>query len=167
MEQMQICQVCKKKPAAWHITDIVDGHPRDLHLCDDCAREKAEGQVSISDFLNSLVKGSAKQVAKMSRLVCSRCGMSYLDFHTQRRLGCPYDYEAFGESMTELLQKIHGETRHVGKVPCGEPGQAARQAELRRLRQALRRAIDQERYEEAARLRDHITKLEMFRGAPE
>lgn len=160
---MQLCQLCNKKPATWHITDVVGGEPRELHLCDDCAKEKAKGQ-SMASFLDDLVKSSAKQIAQMSKLVCPRCGTSYLDFHTQRRLGCPHDYEAFGEAMMTLLEKVHRETSHVGKVPVGSDGRAARQAELRRLRQALRRAVEQEHYEEAALLRDRIQELEGARG---
>jgi protein arginine kinase activator len=164
------CQVCSKREATWHITDIVNGESRELHLCDDCARmkaEKAKGQSSMlkmTDFLAELVESSAKQIAQISKLVCPHCGMSYLDFHNQQRLGCPNDYEAFGEPMSELLTKIHGETRHLGKVPAGADGRAARQAELRRLRQALRRAVEQEHYEQAALLRDRIQQMEEARG---
>lgn len=163
---MQMCQLCNKKPATWHITDIVNGQTRELHLCEDCAKEKAKGQ-SMAGFLEDLLKSSAKQIARMSRLVCPHCGASYLDFHTQRRLGCPYDYEAFGQPMMALLEKIHGATSHVGKVPMGTDGRAARQAELRRLRQALRRAVEQEHYEEAALLRDRIRQLEEARRGPQ
>jgi protein arginine kinase activator len=93
--------------------------------------------------------------------------MSYVDFQTHRRLGCPNDYEAFGGPRSDLLEKIHGETRHSGKVPVGADGRAARQAELRRLRQALRRAVEQEHYEQAALLRDRIRQMEEARGRTE
>ena len=165
MEQRRMCQICHKREATWHITDIVNGESRELHICDDCAREKAKEPTSLTNFLADLVKSSAKQIAQMSKLVCPRCGASYLDFHTQRRLGCPHDYEAFGDSMTALLERVHGETRHLGKVPAGADGRAARQAELRRLRQALRRAVEQEHYEQAALLRDRIEQMEGTRGA--
>jgi len=164
---MQLCQICNKNTATWHITDIVNGESRELHLCDECAREKAKSGASMTNFLADLVKSSTKQIGKMSKLVCPRCGASYLDFHTQRRLGCPHDYEAFGESMMSLLEKIHGDTRHMGKVPVGADGRAARQAELRRLRQALRRAVENEHYEEAALLRDRIRQTEEARGGVE
>ena len=164
MQQGRLCQICHKKEATWHITDIVNGESRELHICDDCAREKATEPTSLTTFLADLVKSSAKQIAQMSKLVCAHCGASYLDFHTNRRLGCPYDYEAFGESMTALLEKIHGATRHLGKVPAGADGRAVRQAELRRLHQALRRAVEQEHYEQAALLRDRIQQMEGARG---
>ena len=164
MQQSRMCQLCHKKEATWHITDIVNGESRELHICEECAQEKSKAPKSVATFLAELVKSSAKQIGQMAKLLCPRCGSSYLDFHTNRRLGCPYDYQAFGESMKALLEKIHGETRHLGKVPAGADGRAARQAELRRLHQTLRRAVDQEHYEEAALLRDRIQQMEGARG---
>ena len=161
------CQICNKNEATWHITDIVGGERRELHLCDECARAKAKGQVTVTDFLTGLVKNSARQIAEMARLVCPHCQASFMDFHSQRRLGCPHDYEVFGDSMTDLLKKIHGATHHLGKVPRGADSQVARRAELRRLHQALRRAVDQEHYEQAALLRDRIQHMEDRPGDPE
>jgi protein arginine kinase activator len=158
------CQICGKREATWLIVNVVSGEAPELRLCDECATQKAKGQTSMTKFLAALVESSAKQIAQMSKLVCRRCGMSYLDFQTQQRLGCPDDYEAFGGPMNELLEKIHGETRHLGKVPVGADGRPAHQAELRRLRQSLRRAVEQEHYEQAALLRDRIRQMEEARG---
>jgi protein arginine kinase activator len=158
------CQICGKREATWLIIDVVSGGTPELRLCDDCATEKAKGKTSMTKFLAALVESSAKLIAQMSKLVCPRCGMSYRDFQTQQRLGCPNDYEAFRGPMNELLAKTHGETRHLGKVPVGADGRAARQAELRRLRQALRRAVEQEHYEQAVLLRDRIRQMEEARG---
>ena len=33
------CQHCEK-PATFHITDLVDGKPNELHLCEECASER-------------------------------------------------------------------------------------------------------------------------------
>ena len=30
------CQKCDK-PATFHITDLIDGKPNELHLCEECA----------------------------------------------------------------------------------------------------------------------------------
>ena len=55
---------------------------------------------------------------------------------------------------------IHGETQHAGKVPRRVPPDRRRQTELIQLRQALRQAVSDEDYEEAARVRDRIRRLE-------
>lgn len=64
-----------------------------------------------------------------------------------------------------LLEKIHGNTEHMGKIPnsSGEARELSR--ELLELRQDLKRAIDKEDYEEAAKLRDQIQTLQEGRDA--
>jgi len=58
------------------------------------------------------------------------------------------------------LEKIHGETRHCGKAPRRLPQNRQTQAELMQLRKQLLQAVHKEAYEEAARIRDRIKRLE-------
>jgi len=83
-----------------------------------------------------------------------------VDFRNTGRLGCPHDYEEFREELSPLLENIHGETRHCGKVPRRLPQSKQTQSELLQLRKQLLQAVNKEAYEEAARLRDRIRRLE-------
>jgi protein arginine kinase activator len=83
-----------------------------------------------------------------------------MEFKAEGRLGCPKDYEVFHAALTPLLERIHRAVRHVGKIPPHAVHNAALQAELMDLRQQLRRAVETEVYEEAARLRDLIRQKE-------
>jgi protein arginine kinase activator len=83
-----------------------------------------------------------------------------MEFKAEGRLGCPQDYEVFRAALAPLLQRIHRALRHAGKVPAHAVRNAALQTELMELRQQLRRAVDTEAYEEAARLRDLIRHKE-------
>jgi protein arginine kinase activator len=65
-----------------------------------------------------------------------------------------------------LLEKIHGSTQHLGKIPH-KSGEAFEQGrEMLELRQALKLAVDQEDYEQAAKLRDRIRAIEEGGHAP-
>ena len=91
---------------------------------------------------------------------CPACGIKFIEFRNTGRLGCPHDYQAFREELVPLLENIHGETKHCGKVPRrGQHTQEA-QNELVQLRQRLKQAVTREDYEEAAKLRDRIKNLE-------
>jgi protein arginine kinase activator len=83
-----------------------------------------------------------------------------MEFKAGGRLGCPHDYEVFQEALLPLLERIHRSCRHVGKVAPHAQAHAVHQAELRDLRQQLRRAVEAENYEEAGRLRDRIREKE-------
>ena len=97
---------------------------------------------------------------ELARLKCPDCGIQYMEFRHQGRLGCPADYEVFRAGLEPILEKIHRATRHVGKVPRYRVRDAARRRELTDLRRELRDAVKAERYEEAARLRDLIREKE-------
>ena len=63
-----------------------------------------------------------------------------------------------------LLENIHGETRHSGKVPKRAPRNTQQQTTLIQLRNELKRAVAAEDYEAAARLRDKIKGIELEQG---
>jgi protein arginine kinase activator len=88
------------------------------------------------------------------------CGIKFVEFRNTGRLGCPHDYQEFREELTPLLENIHGETAHRGKVPRRQPQNKETQSELMQLRKQLLQAVTREAYEEAARLRDRIRALE-------
>jgi protein arginine kinase activator len=92
--------------------------------------------------------------------VCPDCGIKFVDFRNSHRLGCARDYDIFRAELMPLLENIHGDTKHCGKTPRNYPKTKKAEAELTQLRQRLKRAVDREDYEEAAKLRDQIRTVE-------
>jgi protein arginine kinase activator len=158
------CQSCNK-PATVHLTDIVNGKKREVHLCQGCAEKQQilkQQELNLSAILQTVIGQHIGQPTdELSRLACPSCGVKYMEFKAEGRLGCPHDYAVFRDPLLPLLEKIHRATRHKGKVPPNAARHAARQAELMELRQKLRRAVDAEAYEDAARLRDQIKTKEV------
>jgi protein arginine kinase activator len=97
---------------------------------------------------------------ELARLTCPQCGIKFMEFRAEGRLGCPHDYTAFRAALEALLQKIHRGGKHVGKVPLHFKENQNWQAEVVRLRRQLRTAVETEAYEEAARLRDLLRQKE-------
>ena len=90
-----------------------------------------------------------------------QCGRSFQEFQTKGLLGCPHEYEEFRDLLAPLLERAHeGHTQHVGKVPATAGDAVRKQTDMLRLRRELREALEQERYEAAAKLRDEIRALE-------
>lgn len=157
------CQSCSNS-ASVHLTDIVNGVKKETHLCQDCAEKMQilkHHELNLSAILQTVIGQHIGPVTdELARLTCPSCGIKYMEFKAGGRLGCPHDYQVFRSALEPLLQKIHRSSRHVGKIPPNAVRCAARQAELMDLRQQLRRAIDREAYEDAARLRDQIKQKE-------
>ncbi len=54
---------------------------------------------------------------------CEDCGLTYAQFRENGLLGCPACYRCFGEPLENILQEIHGCTRHGGKKPPKNRGE--------------------------------------------
>jgi protein arginine kinase activator len=157
------CQKCTKQ-ATLHITEVIsDDHYEELHLCEDCAQkyihepQQHGGGSKVGEV--GPVEESDETTA-LNQRECPVCGIKFVEFRNSGRLGCPHDYQEFREELAPLLENIHGETRHVGKTPRRLPQNKQTQSELLQLRKQLQQAVTREAYEEAARLRDRIRKLE-------
>jgi protein arginine kinase activator len=166
------CQKCDK-PATFHITDLVDGKPNELHLCEDCAHkflapavdDASESLPAMAGLLaqHLAVGETAEELARLDECTCPVCGITFLEFRKQGRLGCPHDYVCFANELEPLMLNIHGETRHVGKVPKRCASNAEQQTQLIRLRRQMKEAITAEDYERASSLRDEIRTIESAR----
>ena len=97
---------------------------------------------------------------RVGAVQCPRCGLLYSAFRETGRLGCADCYSAFQFQLRPLLRRIHGDTRHRGKVPAHDGEGASRSRQVQRLYDELQRAVDREEFERAAEVRDEIKRLE-------
>ncbi len=160
-----LCDSCGKNQATVHLTEIIDDKMNELHLCEECARNKSaamEQQFGLSDLLGGLAEFEKPAEDKeVSAIKCPNCGLSYKDFKKIGRLGCGECYAAFKKYLGPLLKRIHGLCLHHGKSPVKitkAPGKATLEIDDLRLR--LQKAIEAEEFEEAAKIRDQIRQLQ-------
>jgi len=170
-----VCDICNKNQATVHLTEIVDDQMTELHLCEECARQKSEQmeqQFGLSDLLAGMAEFTNKPVQDKDVVAvkCKKCGLTFTDFKKIGRLGCSECYNAFRQYLAPLLKRIHGSSVHVGKRPLAEQGVVAPKEDkvndLSSLRQSLQKAIEAEEFEEAARLRDQIRQMEKQQALP-
>ena len=150
------CQRCGN-PATVHVVQTVAKRKREVRLCDGCAKAAhllPPGGTEIN--LPALVGLLMGLPAVGGGLACPECGLTYPEFRADGRLGCPAEYDAFRPALEPLLERIHRATRHRGKGPRA----AGRRARLAELGAALAAAVDAERYEDAAAIRDTLRAAE-------
>ncbi len=160
------CEECGKKPATVHITKIENSKKTDMHLCEQCAKNKNGFSINTSFSINDLLTGLLNsgsvlpiKVDFVQDTACSICGLSYNRFRETGRFGCGNCYKTFGEKLNPLFKKVHGNTNHTGKIPNKAGGRIKIVREIERLKQELALAIKNEEYENAAQLRDKIREL--------
>lgn len=169
------CERCKNNEATIHLTEIIKDVKSEVHLCEGCARDiglnskLSNFSLSVPEMLSFLDVTEVDEFVTGS--VCSSCGITYMDFSRDGKLGCPDCYRYLGDSLKSVIAGYHGGTKHVGK----HPGTVAVQEEemvsraiqtmdtrksIDELKKQLNRAVFEERYEEAAVLRDKINGIE-------
>lgn len=157
------CQFCSS-PATVHLTDFVDSQKKEMHLCQRCAEQHQlvkKQELNLPAIVQNLIgQHLGSQTDELARLTCPACGIKYMEFRAQGRLGCPHDYVVFRDGLAPLLQRIHRSDRHNGKTPHRSFLPPEQQVERLELRRRLQLAIDREAYEEAARLRDLLQAKE-------
>ena len=159
-----LCDLCKQVQASVHLTEIVNDQMTELHLCEGCANQKGsqvESHFGLADLLSGLAGGGkTKEPEEAVGKACPTCGMTYDDFRKVGRLGCAACYVTFKRSLGTLLKRIHGTPLHLGKSPIRLLKPTQSKSEFAELKRKLERAIEEEAFEEAARLRDQMRRIE-------
>ncbi len=88
---------------------------------------------------------------------CPTCGLTYKHLQGSSVVGCSNCYDHFREPLSLLIRRIHGSANHSGKVPTQAVEQIREQ--IRSIREKMKEAVSEERFEEAAILRDQIHAL--------
>jgi protein arginine kinase activator len=174
-----VCQLCSKRPATTHLTEMdASGARKELHLCAQCLQGMGvrleEGPPSIASLLEKpaadldvpvTASPDAKDAADADEKQCPACGLEFSEYVANNLFGCSEDYASFRPQIEVLLKRYQGATRHVGRLPvrAASPGAArpptGRTSKRVALEKALKDAVAQERYEDAASLRDQLQKL--------
>lgn len=160
-----LCDQCRERDAVLNLTQIVENAVTQLHLCEKCAAERGiETTVSMPKHpLGEFLQAAQQQALQLpgDAASCAYCGTSLRDFRASGRLGCAQCYGAFEQSLKDLLRRVHGSAKHVGRrYDVANPQLLERDAALNELRDRLQQAIQSEEFETAATLRDQIRTLE-------
>lgn len=162
------CQHCNHNEATTHIKKNVNGNVTEMHLCSDCARELGVmEEFSPESFFNDTFFGNflSAGVPAMNILSgidhCEYCGSTFNDIVKSGRVGCANCYSKFEDRLQPTITKMHGNAKHIGKnVTYTEEKEAEPEiSELDKLKNDLKLAIKEQRFEDAAVLRDKINEM--------
>ncbi|MGI6279809.1 MAG: UvrB/UvrC motif-containing protein [Acutalibacteraceae bacterium] len=160
-----LCEKCGKNEATMHIRTVINGVMTERNYCGYCAAEEG-----FDDFANTSVAGMLASMfgelmpTKLSSIgtkKCPVCGATFADIAESGKVGCADCYLNFESQLLPYLKRVHGSTKHVGKIPNSAPLTVVpKEDTIESLRMELNRLVAEERYEEAAVIRDKIKKME-------
>jgi protein arginine kinase activator len=100
---------------------------------------------------------------------CNTCGSSFNDIVKGGHIGCSDCYEKFSDKLEPSIRKIHGKTKHIGKFISYDESEDKKEHkkpeakkevnQIDALNEQLKVAIEEQRFEDAAVLRDKIKDL--------
>jgi protein-arginine kinase activator protein McsA len=91
---------------------------------------------------------------------CPACGLDHEAFIAKGRFGCARCYTQFQETYLAMADTFQsGARKHVGKRPRNYTDQSEK-GDLKTLKLRMASAVEREKYEEAALIRDQIKALE-------
>lgn len=134
------------------------------HLSTDDSNSFDIGNADDSNAADTVADESTSQHSQQSPSThCPQCEITFEQFSSNNRFGCAHDYTVFADTLNELFQDLHGAQQHLGRGPQHntiDESPKNRIADRMRLEKILKQSIAEERYEEAAAIRDQIKELE-------
>ena len=119
---------------------------------------------------------SMPMFSELKQSVCDNCKTSFEDIVNTGKLGCPHCYDVFSDRLDPILKRLQGANRHIGRISedinknedtkqikteKSSTGENDKNIEEKNnkildLKEQLKIAIKEERYEDAAKIRDEI-----------
>ena len=174
------CQNCGKNEVTFRYTQVINGVKKEMNLCDNCAKELGLKDMNfsmpisfssfLSDFFNDYEDNLIPSFMETRSLECKSCGTVFDDFVNSGEFGCSDCYDLFEDRISPILKNLQGANRHVGRgyreiTPSAGDNASTKkkvkkeESKLDKLQKDLQKAIKEERYEDAAKIRDEIKKL--------
>ncbi len=157
------CDKCGA-PSVYHSTLIVNGVSQKTSLCRDCAIKEGVFNQRTSLF-DDMFSSFADMLGyeQVENIVCPICKTSLREFKSTGKLGCPNCYDIFRDEISSVLKRIAPYEVHkqdAVKTTKSKPKKLSKEEQINELRKEMKLAVSEERYEDAAKIKKQITKLE-------
>ena len=181
-----LCQNCGKNEVTFKFTQVINGVKKELNLCDSCARELGLKDMNfsmpisfssfLSDFFNDYSDNLLPSFMGTQAKECNSCGTTFDDFINTGEFGCSECYDIFEDRISPILKNLQGANRHIGRgyretAPSTANKEKVsksvdkKELKLEKLQKDLQKAIKEERYEDAAKIRDEIKTMETTKAS--
>ena len=183
-----LCQNCGKNEVTFRYTQVINGVKKEMNLCDNCARELGLKDMNfsmpisfsnfLSDFFNDYSDNLLPSFMGTQVKECNNCGTTFDEFLNTGEFGCSDCYDIFEDRISPILKNLQGAYRHIGRgyreiTPSTANKEKVsksvdkKESKLEKLQKDLQKAIKEEKYEEAAKIRDEIKAMESSKTSKE
>ena len=182
-----LCDNCGKREANVRYSENINGVKKELNLCEQCSEKLGIGNmnfnmpIDFSNFFGEFLEDFTTPeymplFNEVKNLKCNQCGYTFDDIVNTGKLGCGNCYDVFEDKLDNIIRKIQGANRHVGRIgkvlesklentPESNTNNKENKIDTKKnkteeLKEQLKQAVQEERDEDAAKIRDEIKKIE-------
>ena len=172
-----LCDNCKNREANVKYTQVINGVKKEMNLCEECSQKLGitnnlsmpiDFASFLGDFMGDYTQAFSPLISDTKVIKCSKCNRSYDDFIETGKFGCDNCYDVFSDNIDSLLKRIQGSNRYIGKrinnTNIIEKNNKTviddKKDKIRKLKLKINELVKLEKYEEAAKVRDEIKKIE-------
>ena len=157
------CDRCDN-PSVYHSTLIVNGVSKNTNLCRECAIKEGVFNQQKPSLFDEMFASFSDLLGyeQVENVVCPVCKTSLREFKSTGRLGCPNCYDMFRDEISKIIKRIapfetHKQDTIKTKVKSEK---LSKEDKIKQLREQMKLAVNEERYEDAAKIKNQIAKLE-------
>ena len=151
------CSNCGKNNANITYKQNINGEIINLNLCESCAHKLGIFN-SFDDIFSPMILDLDYILPE--EIKCPKCGYTFSKYKATGLFGCDECYNTFKKEIDSILPKIQGKNRHVEKISKKSTMKDEKLTELDKLKEELQQLIKEEKFEDAAVIRDKIKALE-------
>ena len=152
-----LCTKCGKNHATTHYKSVINGQVHEEYLCPKCAENLNISSFYFPNVFSSLLGENANIFPFIGITLRGNN-----DIKRSGKAGCSNCYETFKDEILPTLNQIHGTTKHKISedfVKSEKPSVEIKNP-IEAKKGELKKAVLEERFEDAARLRDEIKQME-------
>lgn len=157
-----LCQNCRKNEVNFRYTQVINGEKREIALCDKCAKKLGLESLDFSREIEDLFNMSFAESFLPSFARTNMLG--------SRNLGTIFNNDIFNNPFFEEVSQEPEQIETTSSLSDDEKQDVLKDIEnatrknkqdnkKQKLESELEKAIKEERYEDAAKIRDEIKKL--------
>lgn len=153
------CSNCGKNTANITYKQNINGEITNLNLCEECAHKLGVFN-SFEDIFSPMILDLDYILPE--EIKCKNCGYTFSKYKSTGLFGCDSCYDTFKSEIDNILLKIQGKNRHIQNTREIENTNNETQPknELETLKEKLDILVKEEKFEEAAILRDKIKEIQ-------
>lgn len=172
-----LCERCKKNPATFHKSIIINGKGYETNLCSECARlVNFDDDINFdtdfgfngfakkfdlleknffNDFFNDDDFFTPTMLIEKNNKYCPECKSTFYDFVRRGKLGCNKCYDTFESEIRDMLENMDNPM----DLDLNIIETQNKPTELDKLNDEFNKAIADERYEDAGEIKKKINEI--------